>query len=111
MVAKKDKPGTTRLIPIDQIELGESNVTETDAFRTAFTMLKCKCLKCGLHFELCTWYPERHSDSTIYCPECGHRGEGMMLWQEHVNQPISETVPGRAQLVQCKPPRRSPQDH
>jgi hypothetical protein len=111
MAKKKDNPEAPRFIPVDQLDPGHSNVTEADAFRTTYTMLKCKCLKCCLHFELCTWYPERHSGLTIYCPECGQRGEGMLLWQEHVNKPISDTVPGGAQSVQSTMPRRSPRDH
>jgi hypothetical protein len=110
MARKKDHSKAPRFITLDQVEPGQSQVTAADAFRTTFTMLKCKCLQCGLHFALCTWYPDRHSGSTIYCPECGQRGQGMLLWQEHVNQPISETVPGGAQEVQCTLRRRSPQD-
>lgn len=110
-MAKKDKSGLPRFVPLDQVVPGQPADHEAEADHTDFTMLKCKCLKCGLHFMLCTWYPERHSDSTIFCPECGQRGEGMLLWQEYVNQPISETVPGGAQLVQSTLPRRSPRDH
>ncbi len=111
MAKKKDNPGAPRFVSVDQLVPGETGDHEADAYRTDFTMLKCKCLKCGLHFVLCTWYPERHSDSTIYCPECGQRGEGMLLWQEHVNTPISATVPGNAQLAQSTMPRRSPRDN
>jgi hypothetical protein len=111
MTKKKHLPKGAGFIPQDQLVPSEEEAPEDDPYRTDFTMLKCRCLKCRLHFILCTWHPERHSNVTIHCPECGQRGEGLVLWQEHVNQPISATVPGNAQPVTGTLPRREPWDN
>jgi hypothetical protein len=111
MAQKKSNPDAPGFVPLDQLEPSDTGNHEAGADRTDFTMLKCKCLQCGLHFMLCTWYPERHSDATIICPECGQRGQGLLVWQEHVKQPISETVPGGAQFAQSTMPRKSPRDN
>jgi hypothetical protein len=71
-------------------------------------MLKCKFLKCSLQFILYTWHSARHSNGTIYFPKCSQRVKGYLIWQEHVHQPISATVPGEAQPVKGALPRREP---
>ena len=63
------------------------------------TQVKCKCMKCGLHFIICTFEPKQHTAGTIHCPECGQRGRGIMIWAEKVCAPIFKVVPGAAPLV------------
>ena len=63
-----------------------------------YQQIKCKCLNCGLHFVICTDDPDRHTISSIYCPECGQNGGLFMVWRETVSGFIYETVPGHAQL-------------
>jgi hypothetical protein len=111
MANKKHKSKDARVISIDELVPGQGQEQAADSDRTDFTMLKCKCLKCGLHSILCTWHPDRHSEKTIYYPECGQNGEGLLLWQEHVNQPISAIVPGNAQLANGTVLRKAPWDN
>lgn len=41
-----------------------------------------KCMKCGLHFNIHTWYPNKHTHETIHCPECGCHGDNaaFLIW-------------------------------
>lgn len=58
-----------------------------------FVTVKAKCLRCGLHFALYTWYPGRHTAATIRCPECGQRHGNYIVWQTtQEEQYISQKV-------------------
>ena len=63
------------------------------------TQLKIKCMGCGLHFIICTEEKGRHSNETIYCPECGQREGRYIMWSEEVHNPIYTVVPGTADLL------------
>ena len=69
--------------------------------------IKCKCMKCGLHFVVCTEFPEQHSSKTLYCPECGQHGDGAawLIWTEPKPELIFQVVPGQAQLVSMTLPK------
>jgi len=62
-----------------------------------YTLIKCKCLSCSLHFIICTWEPETHKRESIICPECGTKG-GMLKWKQNTFGFIFESVPGNAKL-------------
>ena len=110
MTTKRD-PRLPRNIPIDRLEPSRELEPPAGVSGNSFTMVKCKCLPCGLHFVLCTWYPERHSTATIFCPECGRRGGGMLIWHEHVDAPVSDFVPGTAQQHELAPQGDGAKDH
>jgi hypothetical protein len=61
-----------------------------------FIKLKAKCLACNLHFVVCTEHPERHSTTTLHCPECGQHDGAFFTWSEAVAEPIYNEVPGQA---------------
>jgi len=61
------------------------------------TRMAVVCQMCGLHFTIRTWFPKRHTEKTIYCPECGVRG-GKAIWMEEVEGPIYKFV-GMAELA------------
>ena len=67
---------------------------------TKHTQIKAKCLRCGLHFVICTWHPERHTADTITCPECGQKDGMYCVWEEKVPDPIFTVVPGPANLTE-----------
>ena len=64
-----------------------------------YTQLKCKCRECGLHFVVCTWKPESHASTTLYCPECGQHDGKYMLWAEEIEGDIFSLVPGNAEPI------------
>lgn len=76
--------------------LGQTMVDDLVSSQARFTEVKVECLACGLHFILCTWYPERHSAATITCPECGNTGTGFMISRQQEFGFIFERVPGSA---------------
>jgi HNH endonuclease len=76
--------------------LGQTMVDDLVSSDVRFTEVKVECLACGLHFILCTWYPERHSAATIACPECGNTGTGFMITRQQEFGFIFERVPGTA---------------
>jgi hypothetical protein len=83
----------------DELEitpLGQTMVDDLVSTQSRFTEVKVECLACGLHFILCTWYPERHSADTINCPECGNTGTGFMISRQREFGFIFERVPGSA---------------
>jgi hypothetical protein len=110
MTKKRDKPSPFQLAKLGELEPAQESESKADSKRMDHTMVKCKCLLCNLHFILCTNWPERHSHQTINCPECGQRGQGLLVWQEHVDQPIFRVVPGDAQEVETVLPRKDPLD-
>lgn len=63
-----------------------------------YTQMKVKCLNCGLHFIICTWYKDRHTNKTIYCPECGLHNGANLVWMQEKPGFIFEDVPGQAML-------------
>ncbi len=64
-----------------------------------FTMVKAKCLACGLHFMLCTDTPHQHTLDTLHCPECGQHDGHYLVWHEPGRGFIFQNVPGKAALV------------
>lgn len=62
-----------------------------------FTLKKAKCMRCSLHFMLCTWEPSRHSAATLHCPECGQHQGGFLVWEQLERGFIFQFVPGSAQ--------------
>jgi hypothetical protein len=60
------------------------------------TQLKAKCLTCDLHFIVCTEHPEKHSQASLHCPECGQHTGQFLTWSQVVGGPIYRTVPGEA---------------
>ncbi len=70
--------------------------------------IKVKCLSCALHFIVCTWFPDRHTFDSLYCPECGQHSGNFALWKEDVAQHIHMAVPGNA--VAIDRPRFSEQE-
>ena len=62
-------------------------------------MVKAKCMACGLHFVVCTWYPENHTGDKLYCPECGQHRSGFLVWHQKMFGFIFQTVPGIGQEV------------
>ena len=67
--------------------------TETTS---TYTQVRAKCMKCGLHFILCSDYPEQHAGTTLYCPECGQHEDCFMVWKAEVEGFIFQAVPGDA---------------
>ncbi|QIB69296.1 HNH endonuclease [Aminipila butyrica] len=63
-----------------------------------YTQVKVKCLNCGLHFIICTWDKERHTNKTIHCPECGANNGRNLVWIQEKPGFIFEDVPGNAML-------------
>ncbi len=64
-----------------------------------FAVIKAKCLACSLHFLLPTWDPERHTNDTLHCPECGQHDGAFLVWRDEVHGFIFELVPGRSQFI------------
>lgn len=74
---------------------------------------KVKCLKCGLHFVVCSDYENWPNEGTtrdvtlgeatglIHCPECG-AFDAHIHWKEQVEGFIFQTVPGQAEIVGLK---------
>ena len=65
-----------------------------------YFQVKAKCLRCGLHFILCTWFPARHGRRTLACPECHQHDGAFAVWREPVARFIFEAVPGGSELVE-----------
>lgn len=84
---------------------------QAKAKKFTHTQLKCKCLMCNLHFIICTEHPERHSQHTVHCPECGKHDKGMVLWGEKKAGFIFETVPGNAGLIGVLMPGPRPENN
>ncbi len=66
----------------------------------AYTRRKFECMRCGLHFVICTQFPERHTIATVACPECRQHAGGFLAYTEEVPGVILEEVPGRAEVFQ-----------
>lgn len=76
------------------------------------TQVKLKCMKCGLHFVICTWHPERHSSGDAYCPECGQQDGSFLMWHEESEKHIFQVVPGEAVFagIRVQPDRGTESD-
>lgn len=61
--------------------------------------VKVKCLNCGLHFVICTYWPDRHKADQICCPECRKHEGSFLVWREDRSEQIFQVVPGQAQAV------------
>ncbi|MFZ5952865.1 MAG: hypothetical protein ACOYXC_19330 [Candidatus Rifleibacteriota bacterium] len=59
-----------------------------------YTRVKAKCLACDLHFIVCTWYPEKHTRQSLFCPQCGQHEGAFELWKQRVEGFIFQEVPG-----------------
>jgi len=77
--------------------MANSDTTEPTTEAT-YTQLRVKCLECGLHFIVCTWYPEKHATTTLYCPECGQHAGKFLLWKAEVEGFIFQAVPGDSEI-------------
>lgn len=54
-----------------------------------------KCMKCYLHFNVYSYSENRHSESTLYCPECGQHDGFFLVEVFEEERPIYEFVPGK----------------
>ena len=83
----------------DQLRQVVKDWQEIEEKKSNFVKVKAKCLKCSLHFIVCTWSPERHTAQTLVCPECGqHRGQ-FLVWKEVPSEAlIYQAVPGTTPL-------------
>jgi Zn finger protein HypA/HybF involved in hydrogenase expression len=61
-----------------------------------YTRVKVKCLKCSLHFLICTVHAGRHLESNLRCPECGQHSGAFCVWSEIVEGLISDEIPGNS---------------
>ena len=57
-----------------------------------------KCNECGLHFNIYSWFAERHLSTNVWCPECGQRGGLFRHYRKQISEfagagpPLSSTV-------------------
>jgi hypothetical protein len=55
---------------------------------------RCKCLRCSLHFIICSDYDDYTKRiSKVKCPECGGTGQ-KLVYKSTVEKPIYMVVPG-----------------
>jgi len=64
--------------------------------KPASYVIKCKCMRCGLHFAGYSWDWDWRP---ACCPECGQQEGAFVIWREPSEQQIFEHVPGRAELT------------
>ena len=76
---------------------------DTEQTTATYTQLRSKCMDCGLHFIVCTDYPDWWADqfksgpsksSAMYCPECGQHKGRFVIWEAEVEGFIFQAVPG-----------------
>ncbi len=84
--------GTTFEITDDAIKYISATIHNTDTY----TQCKVKCLTCGVHFIICSWYQDRHDCENIFCPECGSKNGRFIVWKQKKFGYIFEDVPGNA---------------
>lgn len=85
----------------DKLEIteeGEKLISTLVQTTATYTQKKIKCLKCGLHFIICTWYKEAHNSSSIACPECGQNNGDFLIWSQQKFGFIFQDVPGNSKL-------------
>lgn len=75
---------------------GVALVEEVFVTDDKYTAKKVKCINCSLHFEIYTWYPERHNKDNISCPECGKKHGNFVIWRQQKFGFIFQEVPGNA---------------
>ncbi|MCJ8172540.1 HNH endonuclease [Clostridium botulinum] len=63
-----------------------------------FTQKKVKCLDCGVHFIVCSWYRDKHDRLSLHCPECGQNHGNFLVWTQQKFGFIFQDVPGKANL-------------
>ena len=88
-------------------------MTSPEQITATYTQYRIKCGPCGLHFIICTDYPESHATTTMYCPECGQHDGKFMVWQCEVEGFIFQAVPGLAPLININGnpiPQLTPED-
>lgn len=71
-----------------------------------FTQKKVKCLSCGVHFIVCSWYSDKHNRLSLYCPESGQHHGNFLVWTQQKFGFIFQDVPGNASL-DIDPPKPS----
>ena len=86
---------------------------DTAQTTATYTQLRSKCMDCGLHFVICTDYPDwwqkkvtggpggrprRQRQTPMYCPECGQHLGKFLLWKAEVEGFIFQAVPGDAEI-------------
>ena len=78
---------------------------EIDEDRSMFVNVKAKCMRCSLHFIVCTERPDDHSTRTLTCPECGQSRGQFLVWKENpAEQLICQSVPGKTPLSEFGTP-------
>jgi hypothetical protein len=66
-----------------------------DEDKSTFVKVKVKCLRCSLHFMICTEHPDTHRAKTIRCPECGNHHGQFIVWKEVPEETfIFQVIPG-----------------
>lgn len=55
-----------------------------------------KCMNCCLHFKVYSYYKDKHSAKTLYCPECGQHDAHFLVATSVEEKPIYEFVPGNS---------------
>lgn len=81
---------------LDLTDKGQRLVRKLVKNTETFIQKKVKCLKCSLHFILCTWDMDRHNSSNLICPECGQNEGVFIVWTQHKFGFIFEHVPGNS---------------
>lgn len=74
------------------------------------------CNLCGVHFNVYSWLPDRHSVATITCPECGQREGKFRHFVVQTSEAAGEeqgyaaTLNGQPGEIwkQCPPPGAGP---
>lgn len=78
---------------------------EIEEDQSTFVRVKAKCMRCSLHFVVCTHRPEVHSARTLTCPECGQRKGQFLVWKETpADMFIFQSVPGETPLSEFGTP-------
>ncbi|MGG6242896.1 HNH endonuclease signature motif containing protein [Nodosilinea sp. AN01ver1] len=80
-------------------EAGYRFVDDIQSANPSFVVVKVQCHSCALHFEISTWYPERHDASTLCCPECRQADGLFSVWKKKRFGFIFEHIPGRDGLI------------
>lgn len=84
---------------------------EIDEEQSTFVNVKAKCMRCSLHFVVCTELPEQHSARTLTCPECGQCKGNFFVWKESpAEQFIFQSVPGGTPLSEFGMPPQCPEE-
>ncbi|WP_254664155.1 hypothetical protein [Pseudomonas mosselii] len=85
----------------DAATLTESGIAHTQELvkvTARFIEKKIKCLKCNIHFIICSWLAENHRANKLHCPECGQSEGAFLVWAQYKFGHIFQAVPGNATL-------------